>query len=174
MYFQNNLKTYYEYIISMSYTSETSAQTSAIESQAIHLGQVKWFNARAGYGYITVMKGDKKGEDVFVHHSAINVADRMYKYLVQGEYVDISIGKSQSPDHEFQVATVAGLGDGKLMCETRFANQRARPREAAPRQGERAPGRGARGGRGGRRATPRREGTQQESTESQEVTVDAA
>jgi cold shock CspA family protein len=156
----------------MSYTSETSAQTSATESQTIHLGQVKWFNAKAGYGYITVMKGDKKGEDVFVHHSAINVVDRMYKYLVQGEYVDISIGKSQSPDHEFQVSTVAGLGDGKLMCETRFANQRARPRQAgaAPRQGGRASG-----GRGaGRRATPRRDGSQQESTASQEVTVDTA
>ena len=149
----------------MSYSSAPAQSASQGDN---FLGQVKWFNARAGFGYITVMQGDRKGEDVFVHHSAINVADRMYKYLVQGEYVDFQIGKSQSDQHEFQVETVGGLGDGKLMCETRLQNQRARPRATGERQG-------ARGGRGGgraRRAGPRRQETQQAS--SQEVTVDNA
>ena len=75
--------------------SYSSAPAQSVQGQGNFLGQVKWFNAKAGFGYITVMEGDRKGEDVFVHHSAINVSDRMYKYLVQGEYVGFAIGKSQ-------------------------------------------------------------------------------
>jgi cold shock CspA family protein len=159
----------------MSYSSSPAQSASQSDN---FLGQVKWFNARAGFGYITVMEGDRKGEDVFVHHSAINVGDRMYKYLVQGEYVGFQIGKSQSTTHEFQVETVGGLGDnGKLMCETRLQNQRARPR--APMDGQDQQGQSGRGGGGGgrgggrvraNRATPRRENGQQ--TTQQEVTVD--
>lgn len=156
----------------MSYSSAPAQSASQSDN---FLGQVKWFNARAGFGYITVMDGERKGEDVFVHHSAINVVDRMYKYLVQGEYVGFQIGKSQSTQHEFQVETVGGLGEGKLMCETRLVNQRARPR--APGGGPEGSGgpegdnqRGGGGGRGrARRAGPRRTGGQQAS---QEVKVD--
>jgi cold shock CspA family protein len=36
-------------------------------------GRVKWFNSKAGYGFITVTDGPKSGTDVFVHHSAIKV-----------------------------------------------------------------------------------------------------
>jgi len=163
----------------MSYSSAPAQSASQSDN---FLGQVKWFNARAGFGYITVMDGERKGEDVFVHHSAINVADRMYKYLVQGEYVNFGIGKSQSEQHEFQVETVGGLGEGKLMCETRLENQRARPRAAGDREQSTQGGRGSGGrvgggrvggGRGGgraRRAGPRRQDSQQAS--SQEVTVD--
>ena len=154
----------------MSYSSAPAQSESQSDK---FLGQVKWFNARAGFGYITVMQGDRKGEDVFVHHSAINVADRMYKYLVQGEYVDFWIGKSQSESNEFQVETVGGLGDVKLMCETRLENQRARPRAAGDRDQATKGGRGRGGGRGGgraRRAGPRRQDSEQAA--SQEVTVD--
>ena len=162
----------------MSYSSAPAQSASQSDK---FLGQVKWFNARAGFGYITVMEGDRKGEDVFVHHSAINVVDRMYKYLVQGEYVGFQIGKSQSTTHEFQVETVGGLGDsGKLMCETRLMNQRARPRTSGNDQGgeegqQSQPGRGGgRGGRGGarppRRAGPRSQGGQQDR--GQEVKVE--
>jgi cold shock CspA family protein len=34
-------------------------------------GRVKWFNNKAGYGFITVTDGPKSGSDVFVHHSSI-------------------------------------------------------------------------------------------------------
>ena len=142
--------------------SYSSAPAQSVQGQGNFLGQVKWFNAKAGFGYITVMEGDRKGEDVFVHHSAINVSDRMYKYLVQGEYVGFAIGKSQSDKHEFQVEKVGGLGEGgKLMCETRHENQRARPRAAGAN-------RGGQGGRRARRAPARREGQE----EGKEVFVD--
>ena len=35
-------------------------------------GRVKWFNSRAGYGFVTVTAGDHSGGDVFVHHSSLS------------------------------------------------------------------------------------------------------
>ena len=60
---------------------------SSSDSSARLLGRVKWFNNKAGFGFVTVLDGDKKGEDVFVHHTGVVVTDEQYKYLVQGEYV---------------------------------------------------------------------------------------
>jgi CspA family cold shock protein len=82
-------------------------------------GRVKWFNNKAGYGFITVTDGDSSGTDVFVHHSVINVENQQYKYLVQGEYVEFVLVKTTSGDHEWQASNVSGIKGGKLMCETR-------------------------------------------------------
>jgi hypothetical protein len=57
---------------------------------------------------------------MFVHHSAIAVASQQYKYLVQGEYVELNVVKAQGGTHEYQAVDVAGIKGGKLMCETRF------------------------------------------------------
>ena len=82
-------------------------------------GRVKWFNNKAGYGFITVTVGDRSGSDIFVHHSGINVSNQQYKYLVQGEYVDFVLEKPESGAHEFHAVNVNGINSGKLMCETR-------------------------------------------------------
>lgn len=82
-------------------------------------GRVKWFNNKAGYGFITITDGSKSGTDVFVHHSSIKVDSEQYKYLVQGEYVDFSLSSTKTADHEFQAGEVCGIKGGKLMCETR-------------------------------------------------------
>jgi len=82
-------------------------------------GRVKWFNNRAGYGFITVTDGSRSGSDIFVHHSAINVENQQYKYLVQGEYIEFDLVKTDSDTHEWQASKVAGIKGGKLMCETR-------------------------------------------------------
>jgi CspA family cold shock protein len=82
-------------------------------------GRVKWFNSKAGFGFITVTDGDKSGSDVFVHHSAVEVENQQYKYLVQGEYVEFGLVKSSGDAHEFQASSVHGIKGGKLMCETR-------------------------------------------------------
>ena len=93
------------------------ATPSASASRLI--GRVKWFNNKAGYGFITVTDGERSGSDIFVHHSAISVENQQYKYLVQGEYVEFSEVVATSGPHQHQAANVLGVRGGKLMCETR-------------------------------------------------------
>ena len=88
-------------------------------SSELFIGRVKWFNNKAGYGFITVTDGSRSGSDIFVHHSAIDVENQQYKYLVQGEYVEFGLIKTTSGDHEWQASSVNGIKGGKLMCETR-------------------------------------------------------
>ena len=84
------------------------------------VGCVKWFNNKAGYGFINVTKRTNIATDVFIHHSAITVHTEQYKYLVQGEYVEFDMIKADSGSHEWQAGNVHGVSGGKLMCETRF------------------------------------------------------
>ena len=92
----------------------------------ILIGRVKWFNNKAGYGFITVTDGPRSGTDIFVHHSAINVENQQYKYLVQGEYVQFNLVNTTSGNHEWQASAVNGIKGGKLMCETRREFKMAR------------------------------------------------
>ena len=94
----------------------TSADTFSSER---YTGRVKWFNTKAGYGFITITDGSKSGSDVFVHHSSINVENEQYRYLVQGEYVEFTLSNVMKGDHEYQAGDVSGIKGGKLMCETR-------------------------------------------------------
>jgi CspA family cold shock protein len=82
-------------------------------------GRVKWFNNKAGYGFVTVTDGARSGMDVFVHHSDINVENQQYKYLVQGEYIEFDLKKVELGKHEWQASKISGIRGGKLMCETR-------------------------------------------------------
>jgi len=90
------------------------------------VGRVKWFNNKAGYGFITVTHGERSGSDIFIHHSAIEVENQQYKYLVQGEYVEFELVKTTSTEHEWQASNVNGIKGGKLMCETRHEYKIAR------------------------------------------------
>lgn len=89
-------------------------------------GRVKWFNNKAGYGFITVTDGAQSGMDMFVHHSAIAVGNQQYKYLVQGEYVELNVVCTTGGTHEYQANNVSGIKGGKLMCETRNEFKTAR------------------------------------------------
>ena len=93
------------------------------------LGRVKWFNNRAGFGFVTVLDGEKKDDDIFVHHSGVNVSSEQYKYLVQGEYVSFTMKESDNQEHPYQAGDVTGVLGGKLMCETRFENKKERSSE---------------------------------------------
>lgn len=90
------------------------------------VGRVKWFNNKAGYGFISITDGSKSGTDVFVHHSSISVDSEQYKYLVQGEYVEFQLKAMENSNHEFQASGVKGIKGGKLMCETRHEVRSAR------------------------------------------------
>ncbi len=63
-------------------------------------GKVKWFDSKKGFGFITPESGD----DVFVHHSAIQ--GEGYKTLDEGQEVEFEI--QQGPKGE-QAANVVKL-----------------------------------------------------------------
>lgn len=125
-------------------TPETKEETT--EQAVTTQGRVKWFNNRAGYGFVTVTQGEHKDEDVFVHHSAIVVSQEQYRYLVQGEYVEFELCTVSDSDHKCQAGNVKGIDNGKLMCETRLDTRNARttstmegvstrPQRTTPREG---------------------------------------
>jgi CspA family cold shock protein len=97
----------------------SSNDSNVTSSQEKFLGRVKWFNNKAGYGFISITDGARSGSDIFVHHSSINVDSEQYKYLVQGEYVEFYLKSMENSTHEFQATNVKGIKGGKLMCETR-------------------------------------------------------
>ena len=120
-------------------------------------GRVKWFNNRAGFGFVTVLDGEKKDEDVFVHHSGIQVSSEQYKYLVQGEYVSFALRESDNDDHPYQAGDVRGVLGGWLMCETRNANRSSRDEEGEGETDE-APRRRPRRQQSNRKVRPRGSG----------------
>ena len=108
-------------------TTPSEAQTAVNTSPDRRLGRVKWFNNKAGYGFLKVVENDgKETDDVFVHHSSIKVSKEQFKYLVQGEYIDFTIGAIESGEHKFQATEVSGVNGCKLMCETRNESFRSR------------------------------------------------
>lgn len=110
------------YTMSPTETNNVSSSTENVTQ-----GRVKWFNNRAGYGFITVSSGEQKGEDVFVHHSVVQVDKEQYRYLVQGEYVDFKMCEISDSAHKWQAGEVCGVGGGQLMCETRLETRNNRP-----------------------------------------------
>ena len=107
------------------------------------LGQVKWFNNKSGFGFITVMNGDHSGKDIFVHHSDLLVDEEQYRYLVTGEYVEFKLSelsddnmKDKDDKHKFKASEVKGVCSGTLMCEVR-KNLREEHTEQHERHGTR-------------------------------------
>jgi CspA family cold shock protein len=105
----------------MSTDIANSSQTDRL------IGKVKWFNNKAGYGFITVSDGDLADKDIFVHFSNINVSNSQYKYLVQGEYVEFCVSKTDGGAHEFQATEISGIKGGAIMCETRRVSRESAP-----------------------------------------------
>ena len=60
-------------------------------------GTVKWFNSSKGYGFIT----PESGNDVFVHHSAIQGDG--YKSLDEGQSVEFEIQQGPKGAHAANV-----------------------------------------------------------------------
>lgn len=60
-------------------------------------GKVKWFSNQKGYGFIT----PESGNDVFVHHSAIQGDG--YKTLEEGQEVEFEIQKDDKGEKAVNV-----------------------------------------------------------------------
>lgn len=122
----------YKYVYnieSRKMSTETSTPVNTTEER--FTGRVKWFNNKAGYGFITLQTDTNDVNDIFVHHSGITTEKEQFKYLVEGEYVEFQT----SVDGDKTVAVkVCGPGSGKLMCETREENRRSRLERRRERQ----------------------------------------
>ena len=101
-----------------------------------HVGMVKWFNNRRGYGFIKTVSESRNGDDIFVHQSNVCPESEGYRTLSAGEYVSFNISNIEGQDQE-QALDVTGVFGGPLLCDTQ-AQQ--------PAQFQRA-GRGRGGGR---------------------------
>jgi CspA family cold shock protein len=103
------------------------------------VGRVKWFNNKSGFGFVTVLTGDNKDKDIFAHYSSIRGESSQYKYLVQGEYLEFSLVKSENENHEFNASDICGIQNGPLMCDTHRLNSTSvnkssyKPRVREPR-----------------------------------------
>ena len=99
-----------------------SSDTTTTERK---IGNVKWFNNKAGYGFITMGENTGSPQDIFVHYTNINVALEQYKYLVQGEYVEFDLTPTPEGAHEFQATKVTGIQGGATLCERRRQSREA-------------------------------------------------
>lgn len=84
------------------------------ECAGFHTGQVKWFNDRLGYGFITICLGTDLGRDVFVHHSGVHPINSNFRSLRTGEYTSFNLLHGHNG---VQAVDVTGVGGGTLMCD---------------------------------------------------------
>ena len=107
--------------------SVTETQSSSGQPEKF-TGCVKWFNNKSGYWFITLLcDGSMNERDIFVHHSSLSVESEQYKYLVQGEYVEVTVDKSSDTKYEYTARHVTGIRCGRLMCEVRNEIRNSRP-----------------------------------------------
>ena len=89
----------------------------AVLNTDFYSGTVKWFNSKGGYGFIS---SNENGEDIFVHHTAIDTSN--FKYLRQGEQVEYRlIPAADTSQHKYQAWDIRGANGNKLICQ---ANQK--------------------------------------------------
>ena len=126
-----------------SNVAATSVAGSSVAEPNVTSGRVKWFNNKAGYGFITVNDCETNEErDLFVHHSEIRVLQTQYKYLVQGEYVEFTIAPiTRENKIDTHATNVRGINGGKLMCETRneIRTYRSAPQQTQAQQTQAQP-----------------------------------
>jgi cold shock CspA family protein len=83
------------------------------------IGRVKWFNFQNGYGFITPINPVEGAQDIFVHHTTINVSGNQYRYLMEGEYVEFTLESVNSREHNYHAVDITGINRNILMCETK-------------------------------------------------------
>ena len=100
------------------------------------VGNVKWFNSKKGFGFITVITPDdeKVGTDIFVHFSNINVRDNNYKRLFPGDYVSFNLGKNN--DGRAICVDVTGVHGGPLLADNTEHRYKVYPKESHSRNND--------------------------------------
>tara|TARA_B110001469_G_C9647163_1_gene327722 strand:- start:4373 stop:4705 length:333 start_codon:yes stop_codon:yes gene_type:complete len=90
------------------------------------LGQVKWFDNKLGYGFVTVLDNDHKGTDIFVHQTNIFPLETEYRTLMKGEYISLNV----SNDNKIQALNVTGVLGGSLRCDEPRVVRRRGPKQS--------------------------------------------
>lgn len=70
------------------------------EELTVAQGTVKWFSNQRGYGFIV----SESGQDVFVHHSAIQMDG--YRSLAEGDKVEFEVTQGPKGDQATNVVRV--------------------------------------------------------------------
>lgn len=105
---------------SVNFVPETDDVTMVVDEVndepkvGAYIGQCKWFSDKLGYGFITIVNGDHKGKDIFVHHTGIKPLNSNYKTLKKGEYINLNIVNG---DNGLQGVDITGICGGSLMCD---------------------------------------------------------
>jgi CspA family cold shock protein len=97
--------------------TQSSTNLSTVEVDI--LGCVKWFNSKLGYGFITNLLTN---EDIFVHYTSVKSESDTFRYLVQGEYVQFTVAKTNVGPHDKHAVYVTGVYRGRLLCDVHQAN----------------------------------------------------
>jgi cold shock CspA family protein len=100
-----------------------------------HIGMVKWFNYKLGYGFVTVTL-DGSSQDIFIHQSNVRPNVSKYRTLSAGEYVSLDISTSEETR---QAVNVTGVHGGPLRCDheqERRQRRRANDREESSEPAE--------------------------------------
>jgi cold shock CspA family protein len=107
-----------ELIMTQNQTTQVSESVTLIDTTS-YVGQVKWFNNRLGYGFITIVSEcERRNEDIFVHQQHITPQTSDYRSLQQGEYVSFQLGRADADaKHVTQAVNVTGVFGGPLMCD---------------------------------------------------------
>jgi CspA family cold shock protein len=80
-----------------------------------YVGNCKWFNSKIGYGFVTIVSdGDKKGQDIFVHHSGVKPKNSHFRTLTKGEYISLDV---EQGENGLQGSNITGVFGGPLMCD---------------------------------------------------------
>ena len=143
--------------------SQVAQQTNQVAES--YVGQIKWFNNRIGYGFITIIsESARKGEDIFVHQQHITPKTSEYRSLQQGEYVSFQLGTpdtdSESAKHANQAVKVTGVFGGSLMCDQITRRSGPNSIESSSSQEETHHNTSNQGSRFPRREVPSRDGPQ--------------
>jgi len=98
----------------------------------MYVGQVKWFDRKKGYGFITELENNS---DIFVHYTQISGQSEDFRYLIAGEYVQFEIHSLQdinelsdvvldNSNHLRIACQVSGIKGGKLMYQINTEQQK--------------------------------------------------
>jgi cold shock CspA family protein len=92
-------------------------------SSSRSIGYVKWFNKKQGFGFIHVLNGQHKDQDIFVSPgNSAAVLQNGYKYLIQGEYVEFVVESALKENHKFHAVDITGILENNILCHTRQEN----------------------------------------------------